>query len=400
MAIYNYVASDNLGARRVGTVDARTEELAIALLKNQGMYVLSLTEKKSNILDLLVEIRGVPEDEVVNFTRQFSTMISAGLPISRALEILADQTANRKMKKILGDVLRDVEGGSSLSMSLGRYPRVFKTTYQALIRAGESSGKLDEILAKLATTMEANRELKAKFKAAMIYPAIVFMAMIGVFVIMMVFVIPKLAAMYESLNIELPVMTKAMIFISKLFTEKVYIIIGFVSAGIFGWTRFSKSETGKDAISYISFKLPVFGKINRQTDITQMTSTLGLLIASAVPIVESLKIVSDVVKNRSYKEICLEAARRVEKGSPLSEYFKANKNLPPLLGQMASVGEETGQLDQALEKVSDYFAGEVDHSVKGMSAALEPIILILLGSMVGVLIISIITPIYKITSSL
>ena len=400
MAIYNYVASDNLGVRRVGTVDARTEELAIALLKNQGMYVLSLTEKKSNILDLLVEIRGVPEDEVVNFTRQFSTMISAGLPISRALEILADQTANRKMKKILGDVLRDVEGGSSLSMSLGRYPRVFKTTYQALIRAGESSGKLDEILAKLATTMEANRELKAKFKAAMIYPAIVFMAMIGVFVIMMVFVIPKLAAMYESLNIELPVMTKAMIFISKLFTEKVYIIIGFVSAGIFGWTRFSKSETGKDAISYISFKLPVFGKINRQTDITQMTSTLGLLIASAVPIVESLKIVSDVVKNRSYKEICLEAARRVEKGSPLSEYFKANKNLPPLLGQMASVGEETGQLDQALEKVSDYFAGEVDHSVKGMSAALEPIILILLGSMVGVLIISIITPIYKITSSL
>ena len=400
MAIYNYVASDNLGVRRVGTVDARTEELAIALLKNQGMYVLSLTEKKSNILDLLVEIRGVPEDEVVNFTRQFSTMISAGLPISRALEILADQTTNRKMKKILVGVLRDVEGGSSLSMSLARYPRVFKTTYQALIRAGESSGKLDEILAKLATTMEANRELKAKFKAAMIYPAIVFMAMIGVFVIMMVFVIPKLAAMYESLNIELPVMTKAMIFISKLFTEKVYIIIGFVSAGIFGWTRFSKSETGKDAISYISFKLPVFGKINRQTDITQMTSTLGLLIASAVPIVESLKIVSDVVKNRSYKEICLEAARRVEKGSPLSEYFKANKNLPPLLGQMASVGEETGQLDQALEKVSDYFAGEVDHSVKGMSAALEPIILILLGSMVGVLIISIITPIYKITSSL
>ena len=400
MAIYNYVATDNLGVRRVGTVDARTEELAISLLKNQGMFVLSLTEKKANLFEFLIELRGVPENEVVNFTRQFSTMISAGLPISRALEILAEQTTNRKMRKILGDILRDVEGGSSLSMAMSRYPKVFKNTYQALIRAGESSGKLDEILNKLAATMEANRELNAKFKAAMIYPAIVFLAMIGVFVIMMVFVIPKLATMYESLNIELPLMTKIMIAFSKLFTEKVYIIFGLAAGGIFGWSRFSKSDTGKSFMSYISFKLPVFGNINRQTDITQMTSTLSLLIASAVPIVESLKIVSDVVKNRVYKEICLEAARRVEKGSPLSEYFKANKNLPPLLGQMASVGEETGQLDQSLEKVADYFAGEVDHAVKGMSAALEPIILILLGSMVGVLIISIISPIYKITASL
>jgi len=400
MSIYNYVATDNSGIRRVGTVDARTEELAISLLKNQGMYVLSLTEKKASLLDFFTELRGVPENEVVNFTRQFSTMISAGLPISRALEILAEQMTNKKMKKILGDVLRDVEGGSPLSAALGRYPKVFKNTYQALIRAGESSGKLDEILAKLALTMEANRELRAKFKAAMIYPAIVLLAMIGVFVLMMVFVIPKLASMYESLNIELPAMTKAMIFISKLFTEKIYIIFGVTAAGIFGWTRFAKSETGKEIMAYVSFKLPVFGNINRQTDITQMTSTLSLLIASAVPIVESLKIVSDVVKNRSYKEICLEAAKRVEKGSPLSEYFKSTKSLPPLLGQMASVGEETGQLDQALQKVADYFNSEVDNAVKGLSAALEPIILILLGGMVGALIISIITPIYKITSSL
>src|SRR3990167_854291 len=174
MAIYNYVATDNLGVRRVGTVDARTEELAISLLKNQGMFVLSLTEKKANLFEFLIELRGVPENEVVNFTRQFSTMISAGLPISRALEILAEQTTNRKMRKILGDILRDVEGGSSLSMAMSRYPKVFKNTYQALIRAGESSGKLDEILNKLAATMEANRELNAKFKAAMIYPAIVF----------------------------------------------------------------------------------------------------------------------------------------------------------------------------------------------------------------------------------
>src|SRR3989344_568018 len=282
MPVFSYTARDSAGIKRTGSVDARSDAVAVTLLKNQGLFVVSLTEQRNYLIDEVLNFGGVPQGEVVNFTRQFSTMISSGLPISRALEVLAEQATNKKMRKILGDILRDVEGGSSLSMAMSRYPKVFKNTYQALIRAGESSGKLDEILNKLAATMEANRELNAKFKAAMIYPAIVFLAMIGVFVIMMVFVIPKLATMYESLNIELPLMTKIMIAFSKLFTEKVYIIFGLAAGGIFGWSRFSKSDTGKSFMSYISFKLPVFGNINRQTDITQMTSTLSLLIASAV----------------------------------------------------------------------------------------------------------------------
>lgn len=400
MPVYNYIATDSNGMRRTGFVDARTEELALSLLKNQGLYVVSLNERRDSLMDSFMDLRGVPENEIINFTRQFSTMISAGLPLSRALEVLTDQTNNKKMKKVLTDVLRDVEGGSPLSGALSRYPKIFNRTYQALIKAGESSGKLDEILKKLAQTMEDQRELLSNFKSAMIYPTIVFFAMIGVFVMMMVFVIPKLASMYDSMNIELPGMTKFMIQISRLFSDRFPVLLIITVVTTLAVRSFLKSDAGKEFKSFAAFNLPIFGKINRQKELTQLASTLSLLIASAVPIVESLKIVSEVVGNKVFREAALEAAARVEKGNQLSEYFRMNKNFPALFSQMASVGEETGQLDSALFRVSEYFSGEVDHSVKGLSAALEPVILIMLGSMVGLLIISIITPIYKITSSL
>ncbi len=400
MPIYNYTATDATGNRRAGSADAHNQDSALTLLRNQGLYVISLDEKKTSVLDLFSDFRGVPENEVVNFTRQFSTMISAGLPISRALEILGEQTTNGKMKKVLMDILREVEGGSPVSVVMGKYPKIFPRTYQALIKAGESSGKLDEILKKLAENMEKSRELKSKFKAAMVYPIIVFIAMIGVFVLMMVFVIPKLAGLYESMNVELPLITRLMISTSKLFTQKIYIIFGIVIGGFFLIRAFLRSEFGKNSMAFLSFRIPVFGKLNKQTEITQFASTLSLLITSAVPIVESLKIVSEVVGNKYFREAALEAATRVEKGNQLSGYFKSNKIFPPLLGQMAAVGEETGQLDAALLKVADYYGSEVDNAVRGLSAALEPIILVVLGAMVAVLIISIITPIYKITSSI
>jgi type II secretory pathway component PulF len=250
MPVYNYIATDSNGMRRTGFVDARTEELALSLLKNQGLYVVSLSERRDSIMDSFMDLRGVPENEIINFTRQFSTMISAGLPLSRALEVLTDQTNNKKMKKILTDVLRDVEGGSPLSGALSRYPKVFNRTYQALIKAGESSGKLDEILKKLAQTMEDQRELLSNFKSAMIYPTIVFFAMIGVFVMMMVFVIPKLASMYDSMNIELPGMTKFMIQISRLFSDRFPVLLIITVVTTLVVRSFLKSDAGKEFKSF------------------------------------------------------------------------------------------------------------------------------------------------------
>ncbi|OGC46469.1 hypothetical protein A2V49_04280, partial [candidate division WWE3 bacterium RBG_19FT_COMBO_34_6] len=303
-------------------------------------------------------------------------------------------------KRILIEVLRDIEGGSSLSLALGRHPTIFTPTYQALVRAGEASGQLDVILKRLASTMENQRELNSKFKSAMIYPTIVFLAMIGVFVLMMIMVIPKLADMYESLNVELPMMTQMMIALSDFFVNNIVAMIVGAIAFVLGTRYFLRTPAGKDLVSNIIFMLPVFGKINKQKEVTDFTRTLGLLVASAIPIVEALNIVSGVMSNRRYKDAALAAAVYVEKGNSLSEYIKSNIVFPTLLGQMVSVGEETGQLDEVLDRVANYLEGEVDHAVKGLSAALEPIILLMLGGMVGFLIISIITPIYKITSAL
>ncbi len=400
MSLFTYTASDSAGNKRNGTVDARTRDLAVSLLKTQGLYVIELSEKRQDILERLGLFKGVPQGEIVAFTRQFSTMISAGLPISRALDVLSNQASNKMLAKVINEVLRDIEGGASLSMALSRHPQAFPPTYQALVRAGEASGKLDEILKRLATTMEKSRELNSKFKSAMVYPAIVFAAMIGVFVLMMVFVIPKLAEMYKSLNVELPAMTQAMITVSDFFVNNIIMMFVFAIGGIFGVRAFLRTESGKEVVSNFFFGIPIFGKINRQKEITDFTRTLSLLIASAIPIVEALNIVAGVMRNKAFREAAYDAAAAVEKGNALSEYVKTNNVFPPLLGQMVSVGEETGQLDEVLDRVANYLEGEVDHSVKGLSAALEPVILLMLGGMVGFLIISIITPIYKITSSI
>ncbi len=400
MPLYNYLAKDSQGHTRTGNVDARTQELAVALIKNQGLVVIHIKEKKSSFLEELLNFRGVPQTEVVQFTRQFSTMISAGLPISRALDVLAEQTQNKLFKKMIYDVLRSVEGGASLSSAFGRYPTVFSATYQALVNAGESSGKLDDILKRLADNMEADRELTSKFKSAMVYPVIVFIAMIGVFIILMIFVIPKLADMYKSMNVDLPAITQAMINISAFMVQYKIIMFILMIGGFLGARYFFKSEVGRYYSTEVMFRIPVFGKINRQKELAQFTRTLSLLISSAVPIVDSLKIVSSVVESSAFKLASAEAAMQVEKGNPLSQYFKNNPVFPPVVGQMASVGEETGKMDEVLGRVASYYDGEVDHLVKGLSSALEPIILVMLGTMVGFLIISIITPIYKITSAI
>ena len=245
MAIYTYTAKNMAGKTVGGTVDARTKDLAVSLLKGQGMYVISIQEKKETIFDTFLNFRGVSQGDVVTFTRQFSTMISAGLPISRALEVLAAQAQSQNFKKVIYDILRNVEGGASLSTALGKYPEVFNVTYQALVKAGESSGKMDIILKRLADNMEAQRDLNARFKGAMVYPVVVLLAMVGVFVVLMVFVVPKLAEMYTSMDVELPIVTRLMISTSNFMVNNI-VLMGILTAGLVLAIRYyAKSEKGK-----------------------------------------------------------------------------------------------------------------------------------------------------------
>jgi len=400
MPIFSYTAKNLYGKTIAGTVDARSQEIAVSLLKNQNLVVINLEEKKEDIFEKFLDFRGVPQGEVVTFTRQLSTMISAGLPIARALDVLANQSTNKNFKKIILEVLRSVEGGVSLSMALGMHPKVFPTTYISLVRAGESSGKLDTILKRLADNMEAERDLNSKFKSAMIYPIIILIAMVGVFIILMVFVIPKLSEMYKNMNVELPAATQFMISASNFMAKYVYFVLILVVGVVLGIRSFVQSSKGKDFMSRIIVKIPIFGKITLQKDYARFSRTLSLLINSAVPIVEALNIVSTVMSSQTLKSAVLDAANQVEKGNSLSNYFKSTSKFPSILGQMAGVGEETGKMDEVLERVAIYYEGEVDNLVKGLSSALEPVILVMLGVMVGFLIISIITPIYKLTSAI
>lgn len=401
MALFNYIARDQNGKQLNGIVEAANESAAISLVRSKGFYVISLTKKEGEtFLEILSDLRGVPLSEKVAFTRQLATMVGAGLPLPKALEVITAQSTNAKMKKIITECLRDVEGGSPLSVSIGKYPSVFSPTYKALLRAGEASGKMQEILGKLAETMEAQQEFRSKFKAALIYPAIVSVTMVGVFIIMMVFVIPKLSAMYKSLNAELPLPTQIMVGISNFMVTYWWFLI-IVSIGLFiGFIYFKRTDVGKDIMSKIAFSIPVMGRINKEKELTEFTQTFSLLIGSGIPIVEALQIVSEVVENDLYKISLERAAKSVEKGYSLSRYLKTDPNFPPVVSQMIAVGEETGALDSIMEKLSFYFSGETENAVKGLSSAIEPLILIMLGGMVGLMILSIITPIYKLTSSL
>lgn len=400
MAVYAYTAKNIAGKTVTGTVDARAQDVALGLLKDQGLYVVSISEQKESLFQSILNFRGVPQGDVVTFTRQFSTMVSAGLPISRALDVLAAQTPNQNFKKVIYEMLRAIEGGASLSVAIGKYPAIFSTTYQSLVKAGESSGKLEVILKRLADNMEASRDLNSKFKSAMVYPVIVMVAMVVVFVILMVGVVPKLADMYKSMNVPLPLITQFMIGISNFMVNYLLLIAVVVVAAFLLVRYFLTTEEGKYLFAQVFVSVPIFGKINTQKDYAQFSRTLSLLLDSAVPIVESLNIVSTVVTNPYFKKAVLEGAHQIEKGISLSTFFKSNTLFPPLLSQMASVGEETGKMNEVLDHVAVYYEGEVDNLVRGLSAALEPIILVVLGTMVGFLIVSIITPIYKITSSI
>ncbi len=401
MPVFNYIAKTIDGKQINGVVEAASDQAAASLIKTKGYFVVSITKKDVNSLEnRLNTIRGVSSKERVNFTRQLATMVAAGLPLPNSLQVLSEQTTNVQMKQVITECLRDVEGGSPLSVSIGKFPKIFSPTYKALLRAGEASGKMQEILLKLADTMEEQQEFKAKFVGALIYPAIVMIAMVGVMAVMMLFVVPKLSNMYNSLGAELPLPTKILIGISGFMINYWWLMLIGIFGAMSAFNYFKKTEIGSIYLSKISYALPVFGSIYKEKDLTEFTSTFSLLISSGIPIVDALQIVADAVDNVLMRSAIEQGAKNVTKGFSLSKFLRAEPIFPPVVGQMVAVGEETGSLDAIMERLSKYFKNNAETSIKALSTAMEPIILIMLGVMVLFLILSIITPIYKLTSSL
>src|SRR3989344_6993451 len=402
MPLYHYIAKDLNGKNLTGEVDAKDEKAVAESLRSEGLITLEVKQKDKQRMvggTALPKIGGsVSTNEVVTFTRQLSTMLSAGLPLTDAISILRNQTKSANFSRILTQVEQDVEGGMSLSSALSKHHRAFDIVYIKLIEAGETGGVLDKVLLKLAQSLEKDREFKSKTRGAFIYPFIVVLVMILVVGLMMVFVIPKLTALYEEIGTELPLPTKILIAMSD-FTRNFWwlLIIGTV-VFVYAFKTYSKTPIGSQQVSRLVLSLPVWGKIRKTLVLAEFSRTLGLLIGTGIPIITALKVVRDILTSKAYKDGVDEAIRHVERGTPLYQPIAANSAFPPLMSQMMRVGEETGKMDEVLGRLALFFEGESEHQIQNLTTALEPIILVILGLGVGTLVLSIILPIYNLTS--
>ena len=399
MASFNYKARDKDGKETTGIVEAPSSEAAVKLLRTSDLFVISIkVVRPSGIADLLARFKKVGFNDVSNFTRQLATMITAGLSLPDALTILRTQTTNPTFVRLIADVEHQIIGGGNLGDSLGKYPNVFSPIYIALIRAGESSGTLDKVLARLADTLETQGEFQSKVKGAMVYPVIIVVGMAGVVMVMMTVVIPKLTDLYKDFGIELPVSTRILISVSTFFVHFWWLMIAVTVGLVIAFGKWKKTPIGEAMVDSITLKIPLFGDLTKKVLLVEFTRTLAMLISAGIHILKGLQILRNSLGNVLFRNAIDEISKKVEKGFPLGETFAHYAVFPPIVSQMMKVGEETGKLDDTLVKLSRYFESESEHLVRGLTTAIEPIIMVVLGVGVGFIVISVITPIYNLTS--
>ena len=394
-----YKAKDTHGNDHSGTIQSPDLHSSAVVLRKKGLIVISLKPKNDSANSFLGRIfNRVSFSELVIITRQLATMVSAGLVLSEAIDILEEQQTNKTLKKALVDISSDIKGGLTLAQSLSKHPALFPRLYTNLIKSGESSGKLDAVLLRMADGLEKDREFQAKVKGAMIYPVVVISMMVIVVIIMMIFVIPKLLNLYSQSSIELPLPTKILIGTSNLFINFWWLGIIIIVGAVILFQRWNKTPEGNLFIGRVILKIPVLGKIVTNVTLTNFNRTFGLLTSAGIPLLESIGIVSDLTDNPVFKNALHEAYLGVEKGLPFSSLLTGNV-FPKIISQMIRVGEETGKVDEIFFKLADYFESESDHMLKNLTVAIEPIVLIILGIGVAFLVISIILPIYQLTTT-
>jgi type IV pilus assembly protein PilC len=402
MIQFKYTAKDQTGDTRIGIIEAVDQRQASTLLHDMGLVVIKIVPKGDSfdLGSILRKFRGTSTASLSNFTRQLATMINAGLSLIDAMVILEKQLNDVTIKQALREITKDVQSGSTFASALAKHSHIFPSSYISMIKSGEASGTLDQVLNRLADTLEKQREFESKVKGAFIYPIIIVIAMMLVSVIVLVFVVPRISSLYTDLNVDLPLPTKVLLFLSDTVRTFWWALIFIPPVGFYGLKWFRKTPEGRIVLDGLTLKIPVIGRMNEYTSFTQLTRTLGSLIGSGVPILDALKISSEVAGNAVHQHAIKDSAKMVEKGGQLSAAFSHQEVFPPIIPQMIAVGEETGKLDEVMDKLSHYFEVEVEQQVKNLTSALEPLIMIFLGIGVALLVISIILPIYKITSSL
>lgn len=401
MKIFKYKARSRDGDFITGEVEAIDQKVAVRLLRQKDLIVISLGEKIEYGFNFFKKIRDrVTSADITNFTRQLATMINAGLPITEALLILRAQS-NGPMERVTSQILADVEEGESLSSAISKNPQIFTKTYVALVKSGETGGVLDDVLLKLADDLEKAQEFKGKVRSALVYPVIILIAMVVVAMVMFFFVIPKLTTLYEQFNATLPLMTRILIAVSK-FVISYWVIVAILLFGTFSLLRsYLSTEKGRSELDEFLLRVPLLGSLLSQIILTDLSRTLSLMVGSGVSIIEALNISSKVVANKVISKALTDVTSLVEKGFPLAFAFSRHPEaFPFIFSQMISVGEETGKLDEVLAKISHVFEVESDQRLKALTSAIEPIILVILGIGVGFLVVSIILPIYNLTTQI
>jgi type IV pilus assembly protein PilC len=399
MRRFNYKAKDKAGRVVTGEVEAANENQAAKLVRERGNVVISIVPRAEGIFSIFRKIRDrTTLKDVSTFTRQLATMINAGLPITESLLVLRNQSKG-SLQKVVSQMLADVEGGEALSKATEKHPKVFSPTYVALLKSGEVGGVMDEVLVRLADNLESQEEFRGKVKGALIYPVIIVIGMVLVSLIMMIFVIPKLMSLYSEFNAELPLPTRILMGISNFAFKfwPVFLVGGF--AIFYSIVLYRKTSQGRRKTDELLFKIPIIGDLQRQVMLTELTRTLSLMVSSGVSILEGLNISANIMGNVVIGDALRNAAKDVEKGFPVAYSFAKHPDaFPYILSQMIAVGEETGKMDDVLKKVSHVFEVESDQRVKTLTAAVEPMVMVVLGLGVGFLVIAVILPIYNLTS--
>lgn len=395
-----YRATTKEGKTTQGILEARDTNEAVGFLRSKGLFPLYVKEVATQAFPFSNFFQKSSNEDLVLFTRQLSSILSSGLTLMQALNILKEQVQNSYMKQIVDSLIADVQEGKTFADAIAKFPKVFSSIYISLIRAAESSGFLDKVLLRLADNLEKQQKLKSTIRSALAYPIIVIILMVVVMFVMMIFVIPQLTVLYQNLNIPLPFTTQVLVSVSNFTITFWPLVIGFVILLGVAYTRWVKTDSGKLITDTIKLKLPVFGVLIKKTIMAEFSRTFGLLVGAGTLVVQSLNESADTTGNVIYRSAIQEISKRVEKGISIGDAMAAFDIFPPILVQMVKIGEQTGKLDESLLKVSEYFEREVDGTVKNLTTAMEPFIMIVLGIAVSFLIISIITPIYNLTSNI
>ena len=411
MATYNYVAKDALGKVITGTSEAENEQILVRRLREKGYWVQKVNSARAPARQQARSSSGggamaafgrVSGRDLAVFCRQFATMIDAGVSLVRCLAVLEEQTGSARLRQIIREIQAAVESGETLSRALSRWPRIFNNLFVGLIRAGEVGGVLDETLNRLAIFMEENERLRRKVKSAMTYPALVMTFATVVVIGLVTFILPQFVQVFRDLGISdtLPAPTRMLVRVSDFLTHKWYMLIAGAILAFVTFSQYTHTRVGKRHWDWVKLKMPIFGKLNHKIAIARFSRTLSTLLVSGVPILQALETVAGAVDNEIISDAIMAARAAIREGEQIGDPLQRSGMFPPMVVQMVAIGEETGSLDAMLGKIADFYESEVDATLASLTAALEPLMIVSLGFIVGFIVIAMFMPLISAISQM